>query len=174
MGGLDGPPKPPRRSTRPGTRRAVLFRLALPLLETLFERAEALAQRRHLFAQPIGLGLAVALRLRAGGAGHHGAPPGAARPLLEHALHLALVRDDPLQARLHGPLDELLPRLAVLDELVEKGGRQPAPMVALVLEDDLRERHRGEVLAERRGHHRDLLARPDHLLDLFERHVPTL
>src|SRR5438128_6232313 len=54
---------------------------------------------------------------------------------------------------------------------MEEGRRQRRPVVSLVLEDDLRECHRGQVLAARRIEDRDLLAGADHLLDLFERHV---
>src|SRR5438552_7011865 len=54
---------------------------------------------------------------------------------------------------------------------MEEGRRQRRPVVSLVLEDDLRERHRGQVLAGRRIEDRDLPAGTDHLLDLFEGHV---
>src|SRR5207244_9502033 len=103
-------------------RRAVLLRLRLALLQPLFERLEALPQRGHFFAQPIRvhLGRPVTLGLGAGSearAGHHAPPPRATHPLLEDALHLALVGDDSLEARLHRALQEVLPGLAVLDEL---------------------------------------------------------
>src|SRR5438552_13892707 len=171
---------PYARSERPGAdpRRAVLFRLGLAPLQPLFERLEALSERGHLFAETLGVGLpVVALGLGASAeahAGHHGSPPRATHPLLEDALHLTLVGDDALEARLHRTLQEVLPGLAVLDELVEEADRQAATMVALVLEDDLGQGHGGEVFARRRVDDGDLLARADHLFDLLEGHVPTL
>jgi hypothetical protein len=62
----------------------------------------------------------------------------------------------------------------VLDELVQEGGRQAGPASALVLENDLRERDRGEVLARAGVHHGDLAAGADHLLDLLEGDVAAL
>jgi hypothetical protein len=47
-------------------------------------------------------------------------------------------------------------------------------MVPLVLEDDLGQRHRGQVLAAGRVDDGDLLAGADHLFDLLEGHVPAL
>src|SRR2546425_3195292 len=89
-------------------------------------------------------------------------------------LFRSLVGDDALEARLHRALQEVLPGLAVLDELVEEADRQAATMVALVLEDDLGQGHGGEVFARRRVDDGDLLARADHLFDLLEGQVPTL
>src|SRR5262249_12176818 len=66
------------------------------------------------------------------------------------------------------------PRFAMLDELVQERRRQGAPVIALVLEDDLRERHRRQVFAGRGVHDGDLLAVTDHLLDLFEGDVAAL
>jgi len=129
-------------------------------------------------SKTLGVGLpAVALGLGAGteaGPGHHGSPPRATHPLLEDALHLALVGDDALEARLHRALQEVLPGLAVLDELVKEADRQTAAMATLVLEDNLGQGHAGEVLTRRRVDHGHLLTRADHLLDLLEGDVPTL
>src|SRR2546427_162997 len=119
----------------------------------------------------VALGLGASAEARAG---HHGSPPRATHPLLEDALHLTLVGDDALEARLHRTLQEVLPGLAVLDELVEEADREAATMVALVLEDDLGQGHGGEGFAPRRVDDGDLLARADHLFDLLEGHVPTL
>src|SRR5438093_1455156 len=139
---------------------------------------KALAERGHFLAKTLGVGLpAVALGLGAGteaGPGHHGSPPRATHPLLEDALHLALVGDDALEARLHRALQEVLPGLAVLDELVKEADRQTAAMATLVLEDNLGQGHAGEVLTRRRVDHGHLLTRADHLLDLLEGDVPTL
>src|SRR5213075_2540391 len=123
-------------------------------------------QRGYLFAEPVGVGLrAVALGLGAGPEarrGHQAPPPRATHPLLEDALHLALVGDDALEARLHRALQEVLPGLAVLDELVKEADRQTAAMATLVLEDNLGQGHAGEVLTRRRVDHGHLLTRADH------------
>src|SRR3989441_8709745 len=83
-------------------------------------------------------------------------------------LHLTLVGDDALEARLHRTLQEVLPGLAVLDELVEEADRQAATMVALVLEDDLGQGHGGEGFPRRPVHDGDLPAPPGHSLDLLQ------
>ena len=62
----------------------------------------------------------------------------------------------------------------MLDELVKERGGERGAMIALVLEDDLGQGHRGEILAGRRVDDGDLFARADHLLDLFEGDVSTL
>jgi len=62
----------------------------------------------------------------------------------------------------------------VLDQLVEERGGQGRAVVALVLQDDLGEGDRGEVLAGRDVHHGDLAPRSDQLLELFQRDVAAL
>src|SRR6267142_2030944 len=57
---------------------------------------------------------------------------------------------------------------------MEKRGGQRGAMVPLVLENDLGQRHGREVLTRGGVDDRDLLARTDHLLDLFERDVAAL
>jgi hypothetical protein len=47
-------------------------------------------------------------------------------------------------------------------------------VTSLIFENDLGEGHRGEIVAGGGVDHRDLLAGPDHLLQLFERDVPAL
>src|SRR5215470_6791321 len=110
-------------------------RSALPLLlQAILEGAELLAQGRDLVAQGIRFGgLASLLGL---GIGRRAVqPPRARRPLAHDAVGLALAAHDPLETRLERALDEVLPGLAVLDELVEERGRQRRSMVALVLEN---------------------------------------
>src|SRR2546422_237357 len=145
-----------------------------------WQAAGPVAQGRTLLAQLVGLRVRrpVALR-RLGRRGRrgprrHGAPPRARRPLAEHALHVPLTRHEALQARSHRALHELLPRLAVLDELMQERRGQVRAVIALVLEDDLRERHRGQVLAARRVDHGDLAPGAHHLLDLLEGDVAAL
>src|SRR5439155_13648778 len=139
---------------------AGLLRVGLALLEPLLERAEPVAQGRDFLAQFVGLRLRSDVALGGLGRGRrrarHRSPPRARRPLAEHTLHVALTRHEALEARAHRALYELLPRLAVLDELVQEGRGQIRAVVALVLEDDLRECHRGEVLAAGRVHDGDL------------------
>jgi hypothetical protein len=62
----------------------------------------------------------------------------------------------------------------VLDELVQERGGQRGAVIPLVLQDDLREGDRREVLAGRHVHDRDLPARPDQLFELLERDVTAL
>ena len=57
---------------------------------------------------------------------------------------------------------------------MEEGGRKRGAVVTFILEDDLGERDRREVLAARGVHDGDLLAAADHLLDFFEGDVPAL
>src|SRR4029453_2987463 len=73
-----------------------------------------------------------------------------------------------------GLLDEILPGFPVLDQLVEERGGKGGAMTALVLQDDLGEGHRGQILPGGDVDHGDLAARPDELLELFERHVAAL
>src|SRR2546425_5205838 len=89
-------------------------------------------------------------------------------------LFRSLVGDDALEARLHRALQEVLPGLAVLDELVEEADRQAATMVALVLEDDLGQGHGGEVFPRRPGHDGDLLCPAEHLFAVLDGDLPTL
>src|SRR5262249_18319300 len=127
---------------------------------------------RPCLAELVGVGLgAVAARLDAR-PGYP--PPRSRRPVLEDALHLPLARDDALETRLHRPLNEILPRLAVLDELMQERGGQRGAMVALVLEDDLGQGDRCQVLAGRGVDHRDLFSGANHLLDLLEGDVAAL
>src|SRR4030066_336387 len=70
--------------------------------EPLLERAQPLAEQRDLLPQALGLVLgAVALALgpRRRGARRQAPPPRARGPVLEHALHLTLVRHPALEAR---------------------------------------------------------------------------
>src|SRR5678815_3407943 len=144
-----------------------------PLLQSLFQSAELLAQGEDLIAEGIAFrGLGPLLRLRLGGRAVQ--PPRPRGPFAEHAVGLALARHDAVEARLERALDEVLPRLAVLDELVEEGGGQRGAAVPLVLENDLGERDRGQVFPRGHVHDRDLLARADELFELFERDVPAL
>src|SRR5258708_12569986 len=62
----------------------------------------------------------------------------------------------------------------MLDELVQEPGGQRRAMVPLVLEDDLREGDRGEILPGRDVHDRDLPPGPDQLLELLQRDVAAL
>src|SRR3989441_11677690 len=57
---------------------------------------------------------------------------------------------------------------------MEKGRRERTAVIALVLENDLGERHRRQVFAGGGVHDRDLLAVADHLLDFFEGDVAAL
>src|SRR4029450_4060493 len=150
---------------------------AAALFQALLEGAKLLPQGCHLAAERVrlagGLGLALGRgRRHRLGAGPR--PARARRPLAEHAVGFPLARHDRVEARLHRGLEELLPGLPVLDELVEEGGGQRGAVVALVLEDDLGERHRGQILAGGDVHHRDLLARANELLELFQRDVAAL
>src|SRR6266850_2524084 len=157
-----------------------LLRLGLALLQPVLQRAEAVAQGRDFLAQLVGiLGHRGAVALGLGGRrgrrrDAHRPPPGPHRPVAEDPLHVALAGDHAFQARAHRLLHEVLPALAVLDELMEERGGQARAARALVLEDDLRERDRGEVLAGPRVHHGDLATAADHLLDLLEGDVPAL
>src|SRR6185369_992569 len=69
---------------------------------------------------------------------------------------------------------------AFLHQLIKHGeswqdfGGEAGASRALVLEDDLGERDRGEVFTGGGVHDGDLSPRPDHLLDLFEGDVPAL
>src|SRR4030095_13566471 len=114
--------------------------------------------------------LLLALRLR-GRRGHPARPRG---QLAEHPFRLALARHDPREIRRHGLLNEVLPRLAVLDELMQERRGQSRATAALVLEDDLGEGDRGQVFPRRDVHYRDLLARTNQLLELFEGDVAAL
>src|SRR5262249_7107863 len=128
-----------------------LFRFGSPLLETILKGAQPLTQRGDFVSQSVGIRLGSVALGRFGLAPRLGArprrPAGSRRPLAEHAFHLALTGDDTFQARFHRALDEVVPRLAVLDELMEERRRQRAPVVALVLENDLGECHRRQVFA---------------------------
>src|SRR5262245_26743569 len=115
----------PRRSTRGRPERPrprPSLALPAPPFQSLFQSAEPFAQRRDLLAEALG----VRLRALALGLGARHGPSRPRRPVAKHLLHLALVGHDPFQARLHRALDEILPRLAVLDELMEKAGGERA------------------------------------------------
>src|SRR5262249_40532872 len=108
------------------------------LLQSLFESAQLLAERRDLVAQRVGVrGLAPLLRSGLGRRRRSLQPSRSPRPLAKDAIGLALARQDPLEARLERLLDEILPGLTVLDQLVQERRRQSRAVVALVLEDDL-------------------------------------
>src|SRR5206468_5308290 len=161
-----------RAARRPGT--ALLLPL---LLQPLFQRPQPLAQGGNLLAEGVSVsGFRAGFRALVGFrlAGGPPEPSDAPRPLAHDAVRLALARHDALEARLERLLHELLPGLAVLDQLVEKRRGERGAPVALVLQDDLGERHGREVFA--RGHvdDRDLLARANQLFELLEGDVATL
>src|SRR5262245_30230118 len=164
MGGSGHPESPPPS-----------LRLGLPPFQALLESAQPLAQKGDFLpellglARSLGVGLAARLPPR-----HHGGPAGPRGPFAKDAIHLPLAGGDVLEARPEGALQEVLPGLTVLDELVEEGSGQIAPVAPLRLQDDLREGDRGQILAGGRVDHGDLLPRPDHVLDLVEGHVAAL
>src|SRR5262249_3414922 len=74
----------------------------------------------------------------------------------------------------HVLLRDVLPRLAVLDELMPAPRRPARPPCALVFQDDLGQRDGGQILARSGVDDRDLPAAANHLLDLLEGDVPAL
>src|SRR6266851_1583826 len=159
--------------SRPGGSGPLFLTLA-PLFQPLFERLELLAQRGDFLPECLGVlrRLGLPLRLALGRRGRQ--PPRPCAPFTEDAIGLTLARHDPLEARLERFLHEVLPALAMLDQLMQESRRQAGPTAALVLEDDLRQRHRGQVLAGRDVHDGELLAGADQLLQPLQRHVAVL
>src|SRR5262249_61040952 len=96
----------------------------LPLLQPLLGRGETVARGRPLLAKLVSIGIRRPAPLRWLGrsrpARRRRPPPRARGPLAEHAFHVALTRHEAFEARAPRALDELLPRLAVLDELMPK------------------------------------------------------
>src|SRR5260370_8658731 len=124
-----------------------LFLTLAPLFQPpLFERLERLAQRGDFLPECLGVlrRLGLPLRLALGRRGRQ--PPRPCAPFTEDAIGLALARHDPLEARLERFLHEVLPTLAMLDQLMQESRRQACPPAALLLQPDLPQRPRPQPL----------------------------
>src|ERR1041384_4885084 len=81
---------------------------------------------------------------------------------------------DRLHAAIDGRRDALERGLAVLDDLAQHAQGEETALLPLLLEDDLRERHRGEILAGVVLEDLDVLAGLHPAADLLERDVAAL
>jgi len=103
-----------------------------------------------------------------------GDPVAAPRALAAQQLaHVALQLVEAFGGRAHAALERVVERVAAALDQVAQHGAGHAPARALGVDQDLRKRHRGDVLAALVVDHADGLAGLDQLGDALERDVAT-